>query len=494
MKVRTWVGAGAVALVAIGVPGGLSAQGECKINDSSPFQLQGAKQYIQYAAAARRPDEVPKHLANAIRVLTESPEKIKNEAGRQFLLLRAFAQYLQKEEVEYVMKRGELGYTTDKDGDQNLLLAVDSAATAVERLMPECKSRVAPYRQRFLGDILNKAIEAVRSEQPDTAIYYAQLSLQVAKNDPRPWNVLVSAYQGVQKMDSARIAMAKVIELSGDDSTFTRIKQQSRYNLAVLKLGDAEQKEQDARGPDIAEARALLEAYLKQSPGEPAAAQALGRALRLSGDTTAVAAIYAELIEHPERFTDIQLFEGASNAVASGRGEDAVKIFEHGLAKNPYHRIALLNLSNLLAQQRNHDRMEPFVRRLAEVDPNGQDTWNTIALFWQLKSRAETDPAKKKIEQDSLLAAIKLRDEVNPRVSVSIAGPSGQQFVVQGLVQNEGQAAGTYTMKFEFLDAEGTVVASKEVAIGKLEPGTSTGFDVKVEAPKAIAFRYAPMK
>jgi hypothetical protein len=37
-------------------------------------------------------------------------------------------------------------------------------------------------------------------------------------------------------------------------------------------------------------------------------------------------------------------------------------------------------------------------------------------------------------------------------------------------------------------------VASKEVAIGKLEPGTSTGFDVKVEAPKAIAFRYAPMK
>ncbi len=31
------------------------------------------------------------------------------------------------------MKRGDVGFTTDKDSDHNLLLAVDSAATTIER-------------------------------------------------------------------------------------------------------------------------------------------------------------------------------------------------------------------------------------------------------------------------------------------------------------------------------------------------------------------------
>ncbi len=488
MRMRRGMG----VLLAVTAPALATAQGAdaCKINDSSPFQLQGAKQYIQFAAAARRPDEVPKHLSNAVRVLTESPEKIKNEAGRQFLLLRAFAQYLQQDDAEYVRTRGELGFTTDREGRYNLLLGVDSAASAVIRLMPECKARVEPYRQRFLGEILNKAIAAMRDGEADTAVYYAQLSLQVSPDDPRPWNVLVSAYQVRQQMDSARLAMRKVIALAGDDTTFTRIKQQSRYNLAVLTLTDAERKEGDARAKDVADARALLEAYLETSPGEPNAAQALGRALRLSGDTTAIAAIFQELVDHPDRFTDVQLFEGASNAVASGRGDDAVTIFEHGLAKNPNHRVALLNLSNLLASRQDFTRMEPYVRRLQTIDPNGPDVWNTVALFWQLKSRAETDPAKKKVEQDSLLAAIKARDEVNPRVTISVSGPSAGSYVVQGVLQNEGQAAGSWTLRFEFLDAEGTAVASKDVAIGPVEPGATTGLDVKVEAPKAIAFRY----
>jgi hypothetical protein len=37
-------------------------------------------------------------------------------------------------------------------------------------------------------------------------------------------------------------------------------------------------------------------------------------------------------------------------------------------------------------------------------------------------------------------------------------------------------------------------VASKDVAIGPVEPGSGTTFSVKIEAPKAVAFRYAPIK
>jgi hypothetical protein len=49
-------------------------------------------------------------------------------------------------------------------------------------------------------------------------------------------------------------------------------------------------------------------------------------------------------------------------------------------------------------------------------------------------------------------------------------------------------------MKLELLDAAGAVVATKEVALGPIDPGASTTFSVKVEDPKAVAFRYAPLK
>ena len=79
-------------------------------------------------------------------------------------------------------------------------------------------------------------------------------------------------------------------------------------------------------------------------------------------------------------------------------------------------------------------------------------------------------------------------------IDVTLAAKSGESFSVQGSVVNEGQTAGSWTMKLELLDETGAVVASKDVAIGPVEPGSGTTFSVKIEAPKAVAFRYAPIK
>ena len=485
------------ALVAGGLllPVTILAQAQkCEINDNSPYQINGARQYVIQAASSRKPDEVPKHLANAIRVLTDSPEKIKNEPGRQYLLLRTYAQYLQAEGAQYVMKRGTVGFTTNPQGNHNLLLAVDSAATVVETLMPQCKATVAPYRLRFFGDILNKSVTTMNADKNDSASYYAHLALQVSGGDPRPWNVLSAVYQKQNFIDSAMMAMGKVIELSGADTLYKKVKQQSRYNLAVLFLTRAEQAKGEGRDRDIKQGRGLLEEYLKDSPGEANATQALGRALRLSGDTAAVKAILGDMVDHPEKFTDVQLFEAASNASAAGRDHDAAGLFESGLKKNPYHRVALLNLSNVLFQLKDAARMGPIALRLIEVDPNSPDSWRMHAGYWQLRQRAETDPAKKKAFGDSTLSAIARRDKVNPHVTVFLAGKSGNAFQLQGSVSNETDKAGSWTIKFELLDAKGAAVASKDVAVGPVDAGASTTFSVKVDAPTAIAYRYAPIK
>ena len=495
MKARMWTAVVSATVLGAGLPVASFAQAACEINDSSPFQVNGAKQYIIAAANSRRADEVPKHLQNAIRVLTDDPSKIKNDAGRQWMLLRAYAQWLQRENSSYVMKRGDVGFTQNPAGSQNLLLALDSAATVIESMLPQCKEKVRPYRAQFLSEILNKSIAAMGAEQNDSASYFANLSLQVAGADPRPWNVLSAVYQKQNKTDSAMIAMEKVISLSGSDTLYAKVKQQSRYNLAVIKLTRAEAEAAgDKKDAEIKAARTLLESYLKDTPGDANAAQALGRAVRLSGDTAAVTAIFVDMVNAPDKFSADQQFEAASNAAATGHDADAAKLFESGLKKNPYHRVALLNYANVLFTLKDTERMGPVVVRLIEVDPNFDRGYRLMAGLWQLRARAESDAAKKKSANDSVLFYLDKQAKTNPRVDITLAQKSANSYSVQGTINNEGSKTASWTMKLELLDVTGAVVASKDVSIGPVDAGGNTTFSVKLDAPKAVAFRYGPLK
>ena len=308
----------------------------------------------------------------------------------------------------------------------------------------------------------------------------------------RGW--MTSVYEKTGKTDSAMMAMEKVIELSGSDSTHKKAKQQSRYNLAVLNLQRADAAQGEEKSRDIARSRALLEAYLKDAPGDAAAQQALGRVLRMSGDTAAVVAINAEMLQSPDRFTDVQLFEAASNAAQSGQDANAAKLFEAGLRKNPYHRTALLNLSNVLFQLKDTERMGPAVRRVMDLDPNYDTGWRLMAGYWQLRARSETDAVKKKTWNDSTLYYLDKQSKTNPRIDVNLAAKNGSIYEIQGTLTNESAATGSYTLKFELLDATGVVVATKDVAVGPVAAKSNATFGVKIDAPKAVGFRYAPVK
>ncbi|AMW04894.1 FxLYD domain-containing protein [Gemmatimonas phototrophica] len=496
MKVSMWTRAAGVAFFSMvgGALSPLASQATCSVNDGSPFQLGGAKQYVIKAASSRNNDEIPKHLANAIRLLTDSPEKIKNEAGRQWLLLRAFAQFRSQHEGVFVLNRGDMGYTTNPKGSQNLLLAVDSAASALEKIAPQCAEAIKGYRQQFYGDVYNKAVASLQANQDDSAATYANLALMVSPADPRPWNVLSSVYGKQNKVDSATMAMERILALAGSDTLYKRIKQQSRYNLAVINLTKAESGAGASKDADISKARGLLEEYLKESPGEPNAAQALARALRLSGDTAAVANLFGDILSTPDKFTADQLFEAGSNAAASGRDEDAVKLFEAGFKKNPNHRNALYNYANALFSMKEAAKMGPAVQRLMTIDPNFERGWRLVAGYWQLRSRAETDAAKRKPFQDSTLYYLDKQSKVNPKVDIVASGAGRTGYQIQGSVSNGGTAAGSWTIKFEILDEAGAVVATREVAVGPIEAGSAMTFSVTVEAPKGVAFRYAPIK
>ena len=166
--------------------------------------------------------------------------------------------------------------------------------------------------------------------------------------------------------------------------------------------------------------------------------------MRLAGDTAAVASVFAEMMQQPGEVHGRPVVRGrVQSAAASARDEDAITLFESGLKKNPYHRLALLNLSNVLFQMKDvgaYGRGRPS--RLIKIDPNNPDSWRMHAGYWQLRGRAETDAAKKKAYGDSTLAAIKRRDEREPQDHVFLASKTGNTLPGSGQSEQRERQGG----------------------------------------------------
>ena len=75
-----------------------------------------------------------------------------------------------------------------------------------------------------------------------------------------------------------------------------------------------------------------------------------------------------------------------------------------------------------------------------------------------------------------------------------LASTTGNSYQVQGNLNKDTDKSASYTIKFDLLDETGAVVTSKDVAVGPVDAGGSASFSVKVDGPKIVAYKYAPVK
>ena len=75
----------------------------------------------------------------------------------------------------------------------------------------------------------------------------------------------------------------------------------------------------------------------------------------------------------------------------------------------------------------------------------------------------------------------------------SLFSHDAAKHVLSGVLENNGDAAKPFTLKFDFLDNTGKTVTSKEVAIPEVPAKGSKSFRVEVEGPGIVAFKYAPL-
>ncbi|MDQ3674942.1 MAG: hypothetical protein M3365_11255 [Gemmatimonadota bacterium] len=498
--------------------GAVAAQGTCEIKTDKPSQVKNAE--IAFTKANfGQVEEQKRHVRTAVKLLTDDPGKIDNAAGRNYVLAQAYGWWLAKGGVPAVAKRGDVGFTTDAEGTINLATALDSSVIALESAMPQCAAETDALRRQAWAPLVTAAGNFINAGQMDSA--KAALAVAQVIYPRSPYTAYYSAVAAQNSKDFAAAAewYKKTVELItpellASDTSFASVRAQSMYTHGALVLALADRAPPADQKARFAEAIAAFKVYIDAYPSGEHAAQArtaMARALQSAGDTAAASALFGEMLASPASYNDLQLFEAGTNAFNAERREEAAKLFQAGLEKNPYYRDALYNLTNTYMALQDGPKMVEAARRLVQVDPSNPDNWRLLAAAHQLpykkletelkasardsKKQARAAAIRKEMQaiNDSVLFYFTKYEKAPVRVALSNFQRAEDKGVLTGSVENLGTAPDSYTLKVEFLDASGQVVSTGEATLKKVAPKTKQDFRVEGIGAGIVAFRYAPL-
>lgn len=509
---RTAAGAALAMLAAVTTTA--AAQGKCEIKTGSPYQLKSAEVYMAKLTSGK-PVEAENHARSTVEVLTKDPEKINNVAGRNYLLGRILAWWAAPPRSMFVARRGDLGYVTNPDAQIDVALAIDSALSAVEAAMPECAAKTDTVRRQVWTGQINAASRLLNDNVLDSAeVYLTRANKLMPKSAYNTYFTAVLAQKkGEPAADLYYHAYETATAEAATDSNVATIRRQSLYNAGVLSLEEATALDESARAPKMKAAAERFEAFLKEYPDAPQTSNvqgALARALAASGDTAAASGLFSRMLNNPGEYTPLQLFEAGVAAVRADRNEDAIKLMEAGLERNPYYRDAVFNLATLYHGAKEYDKILPLAKRLLELDPNNPDNYRIYAGAMQgpaesLKAqaeklqgdrskRAEFEEVRKRLvaANDSVLKYVELSTTSPVRVTVQQMQAAGATTTLMGTIENRSDAAKTFDLKFDFLDAQGNVVATESTTVQTDAKGEKT-FRIETAGEGIVAWRYAPV-
>jgi hypothetical protein len=166
--------------------------------------------------------------------------------------------------------------------------------------------------------------------------------------------------------------------------------------------------------------------------------------------------------------------------VADPQYQLTVKLYEAGLAKNPYARDALYNLAGISYQIGDSSKVLPLALRLYAVDPLNRLSLAKVAGGYQLIGK-----------KDSVLYYLTLADSLSVDVTISNFTANDKGAQLDGLLTNtRTKPTAPISITFEFLDPKGTVVATQSQPVPALDAGANRPFKVKVDQPGVTAWRY----
>lgn len=506
------------------------ADGTCNIDQNKPNSVKNATLALVRLQGATKPEDRGRLLTDVVKQVSSEKSK-DNPAGREYMLAQALIAWATEPGMGGSVQRGTLGYVTEPTATIDVLAAADSALKRLAQAAPGCAQQVAQMRQNqaWLNQI-NAAITAMNAGKADSAEYYANRSLLMFQGSPYAFHVLSVVSQNKNDDAAATRYWQKIIEVAGTDTSYRDLKNAAMYNIAVTKAQAVETQTGAARAQAAKEAAAALQTFMTTAPTSPDALRAqptLARMLLLAGDTAAVASSYAEALANPSKYSDLALTQSGVTASQIGRTADAAKLFELALQANPYERDALNNLSAVLLQLKQFDKILPFAQRLVALDPSNPDNYAFISLAYNgLANAAANGSAQKKALNDSAFKYYQISEAMPVKVQFT-EFTRGESRAVVGMVVEGLQtqaatpaatparpgaarpgaarpgaaapkpaapAAGpkTYTVKFDFIDKTGNVIESQTQTV-EVSPGERKPLRFETTKKDIAGFRYAPL-
>ena len=523
-----------VALSGLAGAQGVS-QKACEVNESRPNQIGKATLAVQVATSAATPEVAARQLTSAVKFLTDNGDKMENQTGRNFVLGKALVLWSMQPNVDLVARRGMLGYTMDPQGSIDLAAAIDSAFKIVETSNPECIAETTRWRgQKGWINMVNKAIEKLNAEDPDSAEAIARRAIMLNPYAPYGYVVLANVMQKRNKSTEAFDLYRKSVEMAARDTAYDDIRRQSLVYLGNLAADSAElAADAAAKRPYVETARSAFEQLMKdKNAGEfyGSARAGLCRVAIATGDTASLRATYKDPLASPATFSYPDLMNAGVCMARAEMVPEATTLFQAAYEKNPYHRDALSNLSIMLLREDKHDRALPLSQRLVSVEPNNPENLQLLVLSYAgiakrardarvgpsrrpatktgsktgTKAPASTAPKLSaavtdslfKIEKaytDSAVSINERKEKLVFKVQLSDFSTNDEKSTVAGTLTNQGTTATTdsVAVHVDFMDKSGSVITSSQTKVAPLAAGRSSRFTVTVNPGKGISsFRY----
>lgn len=467
--------------------------GRCRnLSFRGNYRLNGAQQYLARADQTPRDDDRRRAVDDAIRNLTEAAT---DRAADQLTLWYFFGR-------AYAFRRDYVG--------------ADSAWTRADRLAdPECKEEITRRRRNEWVPLVNQAVELMNSQQPDSALAVFRRATVIFRGEPAVYTAMADIFVQRDNSDSA-VVYFRLGAVAGSEPRQADARATAMLNASRLLH----------RMERFAAAESTYRAYLVMKPRDMAARTNLAAVLTRQNRQQEAAAIYDSLLANTDSLESFDLFETgvalfqqadalprADTAQRAQKYRLAAHAFDLGLAKNPFHRDALFNLTNSFVAANDGPHSLSAARRLVAVDSLNRRAWTLLASSYQriaalhrtrdsvLRSRRDSLPAADQARAqaraygDSTVWALGRRDSLPLEVSVQRFAPGDSAAAIRGQVQNlQSRENSAFNLTLEFLNAAGEVLTRQVVAVPNLPAAGQTGsafdFNLTATGRGILAYRY----
>jgi tetratricopeptide (TPR) repeat protein len=326
---------------------------------------------------------------------------------------------------------------------------------------------------------MNPASEYVQQGKADSAMILFKQASTIAPGMPQGYYNIGVLFANAGEADSAIVYFKQAQEKAAANANTAKDRNAATFNLAAMYQRTGQ------HAPAVVE----LRKYIEWEPNDNDARRALATSLRATGQVEEAAVVEQQALAAAEAAGTLSANDMMSvgvNLFNDKKYAEAAEAFARILTTEPNNRDAPYNLANSYLALDDGPKLIEASMPLVAREPLNEDNRKLLAQGYRKANNQD-----KLIEVVTELLAMPtsvLVERFQTRAGgATVAGHAQGR---QAERDNNRVPPAAKTLVFEFLDGQGAVVTTKEVAIPALEPAIKFEWTTDAEGSGIVAWRY----